>query len=160
MILFVLLFFSKVISAHHEEHRNISFQTVNEIIHFLQWHIMDWIVCTKFICFTDAQDMALYVFQDTIEKTYSCTWVGGSLIPWDYIVKHVETWGIVDRRKTPLKLEVKIKVNRKSRKTKDCQKTPENKRTAWKRIFTRSISESMPDSVIIISGVCLQNCFN
>lgn len=92
-------------------------------------------------------------------KTCSCTWMGGSLIPCDYIVKHIETWGNIHRR-TALKLEVKIKVNWKSRKTKVCQKTWEIKRTTWKRIFTRSISESMPDSVIFISGVCLQNCFN
>lgn len=93
-------------------------------------------------------------------KTCSCTWVGGSLIPCDYIVKHVETWGIYIRRRPPLKLEVKAKVNWKSRKTKDCQKTPEIKRNAWKRIFTTCVSESTPDSVLFISGVCLQNCFN
>lgn len=159
MILFVLLFFPKWFQ-HTMKNTEISlFKLLMKL--YIFYNDIKWVELYAPNSFVSQMPRTWpYMFFKTRLKTYSCTWVGGSLIPWDYIVKHVETWGIVHRRRTPLKLEVKIKVNWKSRKTKDFQKTPENKRTAWKRIFTRFISESTPDSVIIISGVGLQNCFN
>lgn len=110
--------------------------------------------------FHKAQNMPLCVFQGIIEKLAAVPeWVG----PWSLATMSLsmsKPGEIYIRRRPPLKLEVKAKVNWKSRKTKDCQKTPEIKRNSWKRIFTTCISESTPDSVLFISGVCLQNCFN
>lgn len=61
------------------------------------------------------------------------TGVGGFSIYCDCIDKQIEILDNSHRGRTLLKLEIKIKVNWKSRKTKDCQKTPHIKRKAWKQ---------------------------
>ena len=79
VILFVLLFFPKWFQ-HIMKNTEISLsKLLMKLYIFSQWHLMGWIVRTKFICFTEAQNMALYVFLDTIEKlTVVPEWVG----PW------------------------------------------------------------------------------
>ena len=69
-----------------------------------------------------------------------------------------EFWGMVHRRRTPLKLDGEITVNWKPRKTKDYQKIPEIEGKAWKRIFNRHVWESM--TLISFFQSCLsQICF-